>query len=193
MRLAPEILLHLSTTVYPTLSEFQRAVTMYDNQLQRTAALSFPLREGKRQRYVSPTEPIVPAPPAPIYPPRPPLVHAPVSVSVSPQRDQRQYQPPRRDFQGPARGGFIPPVAPRPVAPPQMRVPTMTCGRCHESDHQSSECFRTGMICYSCGGRGHRAVYCLQRQTGIAPPVFAPAPQLRLPAPPQFPLLDYAP
>ena len=50
MRLSPEILLHLSTSDFPTLKVFQRAVTLYDEQMRRSALISAPSRDGKCQR-----------------------------------------------------------------------------------------------------------------------------------------------
>ena len=71
--------------------------------------------------------------------------------------------------------------APRPTVPLTLGA---RCPRCYETGHDTSECYMTGMVCYGCGGSGHRAVSYSQRQR-VAPvppsvtprmPVFASRP-----------------
>ena len=59
MRLDPAILLHLSTFEFPTWRAFARAVTAYDDQRRRSAAMFVPLRNGKHQRIESFTTPVI--------------------------------------------------------------------------------------------------------------------------------------
>ena len=51
---------------------------------------------------------------------------------------------------------------------------------CYESVHTASECYRTEMMCFYCGHRGHRAVVCPYHQRIVDTPVFAPAPQFKV-------------
>ena len=83
MRLSPEILLHLSTSDFLTLRAFQRAMTLYDEQMRRSAAISAQLRDEKRQRIELSAAPVAPPPPAPV----------PSSRPLPPQQSQFQSGP----------------------------------------------------------------------------------------------------
>ena len=59
-------------------------------------------------------------------------------------------------------------MAPRSVEPSSQLVgQSVWCELCHEAGHIASECFRAEMVCTGCRCRGHRKLFCPQRQRAL--------------------------